>query len=378
MAASAFSFGAGQDNYTGEVLDDLLTGLAQENETYKEGLIHIKPGIQKKYTLPSVKLGKIIQDHKATPDSSQGEYVFAERYLEPQDFMVYIEFNPRDYEQYYRPFQPKGNLVFRTLDPKVQATMIRLLLENEQEYINQAIWCSATAAEKAKIASGDGKVTAGNTEIGGDAEAGPMKYFNGAIVRMLANAAAAATSEDAKCGQVKIAGTGAFADGEAVEKELYAMWGATEPKVRKQAGLVILMDYKSWDAYNKYLASKTMKYSDNRAENQHIFQGKRIIPMVALPNDTIIMGRFTTGTNSNLWMGVDYVNDENVLQIDKVQNNSELYFMKVLLKMDVNIVRPAEITAHLPFAYGAASGGSGTPGGGGTSGTGTGGGAGNP
>jgi hypothetical protein len=165
------------------------------------------------------------------------------------------------------------------------------------------------------------------------------------------NAAAAATSEDAKCGQINVAGTGVFADGEAVEKELFAMWNATEPKVRKKSGLVILMDYKSWDAYNKYLSDKTYKYSDNRTENEHRFQGKRIIPITALPDDTIIMGCFTTGADSNLWMGVDYANDEDVLQVDKLQNDSELYFFKMLIKMDVNIVRPAEITAHLPFKY---------------------------
>lgn len=349
--ASAFNFNAGESNYTGEVLGDLLTLTAQENETYKEGLIHIKSGIQKKYALPSVQLGKIIQDRKPIPDGSVGEYTFAERYLEPEDLMVYMRFNPRDFEEYYRPFQPKGNLVFRTLDPKVQATMIRLLMERKMEYINHAIWCSATPEQKAKISSADGTVAAGATEIGGEDAAGEMKYFNGAICRMLMNAAADAASEDAKCGQINIAGTGSFADGKAVEAELFAMWEATEPKIRKKSGLVILMDYKSWDAYNRYLADKTVKYSDNRTENEHRFQGKRIIPMVALPEDTIIMGCFTTGVDSNLWMGIDYANDEDVLQVDKLQNDSELYFFKMLLKIDINIVRPSEITAHIPFKY---------------------------
>ncbi len=352
--ASAFNFNAGESNYTGEVLGDLLTLTAQENETYKEGLIHVKSGIQKKYALPSVQLGKIIQDRKPIPDGSVGEYTFAERYLEPEDFMVYMRFNPRDFEEYYRPFQPKGNLVFRTLDPKVQATMIRLLMERKMEYINHAIWCSAMPEQKAKIASADGSVAAGATEIGGEDAAGEMKYFNGAICRMLMNAAAAATSEDAKSGQINVAGTGTFADGAAVESELYAMWEATEPKIRKKSGLVILMDYKSWDAYNRYLSDKTVKYSDNRKENEHRFQGKRIIPMTALPDDTIIMGNFTTGVDSNLWMGIDYANDEDVLQVEKLQADSELYFFKMLLKMDVNIVRPSEITAHLPFKYTAA------------------------
>lgn len=340
---ATFNFNAGTDNYTGEVLEDLLTLTAQENETYKEGLIYHKSGIQKKLALPQVRLGKIIQDHVPTPTTSEGDYTFAERYLEPEDFIVYFEFNPRDYEEYYKPFQPNGNLVFRELDPKVQATMLRLLMEGKDEYVNQSIWCSATPEQKAKVT--------GDTDLGADNDYGPMKYFNGAIMRMLMNASAPATSEDAKCGQVTIAGTGTFADGEAVENELYAMWEATPPKIRKKKDLVILIDYKSWDAYNKYLSAKTFKNNDNRDENQRRFQGKRIIPMVALPDDTIIIGCFTNTPNSNLWMGVDYANDENVLLVDKLQNNSELYFVKMILKMDVNIVRPSEIVAHLPFEY---------------------------
>ena len=346
----AFNFNAGQSNYTGEVLADLLTYTAQENETYKEGLIHIKSGIQKKYALPSVQLGEIIQDHVATPDSSKskGQYVFAERYLEPNDFMIYFEFNPRDFEQYYKPFQPTGNLVFRELDPKVQATMIRLLMESKAEYINHAIWCAATAAVKAQLNAGNDK----DLEIGADDAAGPMKYFNGALARLLMNAAAGNDTEDAKCGKCVIAGTGAFANGAAVEAEMYKMWQATPPKVRKKSGFVVLMDYNSWDMYNQYISDKTFKYNDNRQENQHLFQGKRIIPMVALPEDTIVMGVFTTGVDSNLWMGVDYANDEDVLQVEKLQANSELYFFKMLLKMDINIVRPKEIIAHIPATYG--------------------------
>lgn len=344
----AINLGNGATNYNGEVLEDLLTYTAQENETYKEGLIHIKAGIQKKYTLPAISLGSVIQDHKATPDSSKGDYNFTERYLEPNDFMIYIEFNPRDFEKYYKFAQPNGNLVFRELDPRVQATMIRLLLEKKMEYINNAIWNSATATEKAKVTAADG---ASSVVLGADDEAGPMKYFNGAITRMLINAAASAETEEAKGGQITKAGTGAFADGKAVETELYNMWKVTPPKVRKKAGLVVLMDYATWDKYDEYVSSKEYKYTDNRQENQHMFRGKRIIPMTALPENTIIIGCFTTGVDSNLWMGVDYANDEDVLQVDRLQNNSELYFFKMLIKMDVNIVKPAEIVAHLPFTY---------------------------
>ena len=106
-----------QNGYSGEVLEDLLTYTVQGNDTVREGLIHIKTGIQHRYTLPAIKLGNIIQDNVPTPqpihgakgDDGTNEYQFTERHLEPSDFMVYLEFNPRDYEKYWRFSQPEGN-----------------------------------------------------------------------------------------------------------------------------------------------------------------------------------------------------------------------------------------------------------------------------
>ena len=128
-----------QNGYNGEVLEDLISYTAQGNDTFREGLIHIKSGIQHKYTLPAIKLGDIIRDNVPTPTSNHGkkgengenEYTFTERYLEPSDFMIYLEFNPRDYEKYWKFAQPDGNLVFRELDPKIQATMLRLLMDKK-------------------------------------------------------------------------------------------------------------------------------------------------------------------------------------------------------------------------------------------------------
>lgn len=343
----AFNFGVGATNYNGEVLEELLTLTAQTNQTFSEKLIHVKPQIQKKFTLPSVKLGKIIQDRKPTPDTSEGTYTFGERYLEPQDFMIYVEFDPRDFEQYYKPFQPHGNLVFRELDPSVQATMIRLLMEGKDEYIDNAIWRSAKAAEKAKITAA---ASAAASDIGGDNEYGPMKYWNGAIDRMLFNANSTDEAE-LHMGKVNITGTTTFADGAAVEAELYKMWKALPVKLRNSPGLKFLMDWSSWDAYDQYLTAKENKYVDNTTVNVRTFKGKRIVPLTALPDNTIILGKFTDGRDSNLWMSVDVANDINALQVEKLQANSELYFFKALMKVDVNIVKPGEIVAHLPYTY---------------------------
>lgn len=337
-----------QNGYNGEVLEDLLVYTAQGNDSYKEGLYHIKAGIQHKYTLPSAKLGDIIQDNAPTPTSSNGakgangenEYVFTERYLEPQEFMVYLEFNPRDYEKYWKFAQPDGSLVFRELDPKIQAVMLRLLMDKKNEYIGNAIWTSAKG----------GSAAANITEptdcikIG----AGKEKYFDGAIKRIIDNVNATDEATVAG-GQCIVSGTTELVDGAAVEKSLYAMWKKCPKPIRKKSSLVYVMGWDAFDAYDQYLSDKQVKYSDNTQVNQYRFKGKRIIPIVGVPEHTILLGEFTTGMDSNLWMGVDYANDTEVIKIDRLQSNSELYFFQMRLKMDVNIVRPGEIVIHTAY-----------------------------
>jgi hypothetical protein len=56
------------------------------------------------------------------------------------------------------------------------------------------------------------------------------------------------------------------------------------------------------------------KYTENTEVNKYRFKGKRIIPIVGIPEHTIVLGEFTSGMESNLWMGVDYANDMDVLK----------------------------------------------------------------
>lgn len=337
-----------QNGYNGEVLEDLLTYTAQGNDTFKQGLIHIKSGIQHKYTLPSIKLGEIIQDNTPTPTSVQGakgpngenEYQFTERHLIPSDFMVYLEFNPRDYEKYWKFAQPDGNLVFRELDPKIQATMLRLLMDKKNEYIGNAIWtASKGGAATSGITAPTDSITIGR---------GKEKYFDGVIKRIIDNVNAT-DEETIAGGQCVVSGTTELADGAAVEAALYAMWKKCPKQIRNNPNLTFIIGWDAWDAYDQYISDKMVKYSENTEVNRYRFKGKRIVPIVGIPEHTIVLGQFTSGMDSNLWMGVDYANDTEVLKIDRLQANSELFFFQMRMKMDVNIVRPAEIIVHTAY-----------------------------
>lgn len=345
------------NTYAGEVLEDLLVYTAHGNDTFREGLIHIKPGVQKRFVLPHVTLGKIIQDNKPTPTSSDGEgnnstgfnqYNHSERYLDPQDFMVYLEFNPRDYEDYWKPFQPDGQLIFRELDPKVQATMLHLLIDKKDEYLGDCIWSS----RKGGSAPAGGitiDAPANSTTLGGDSAAGPMKYFDGALVRVIENINAAAGTNERASGTVISAGNTTLTTGAQVESALYAMWTSCPKHVRKSSALKFVMGWEAWDLYDQYLTSQNFKYTENTDINKRRFKGKPIVVINGIPEHTIFLGKFNSTMDSCLWMGVDYATDQESVKVERLQANSELYFFQMRMKVDVNIVLPSEIVVWTAY-----------------------------
>lgn len=353
------------NTYAGEVLEDLLVYTAKGNETHEAGLVHVKPGIQKRYVLPHIQLGSIIQDNKPTPTSAEGaanddsgfnQYKLSERYLDPQDFMVYLEFNPRDFEEYWRFAQPEGPLVFRELAPEVQSKMLRLLLDKKDQYINDCIWCGKKGGVSASITG-----PANGTQLGGATAAGLMKYFDGALARVLANFKAQAAfdagtaTDDEKnevaSGRVILAGSAEFKDGKDVEDALYAIWMKTPAHVRKSKKLKFVMGWDVWDMYDQYLTTqKDFKYVENPDVNKRTFKGKQIVVIDGLPESTIFFGKFSTDQDSCLWMAIDYSTDEESVKVERLQANSEMYFFQMRMKMDINLVRPGELVVWTPYA----------------------------
>ena len=114
-------------------------------------------------------------------------------------------------------------------------------------------------------------------------------------------------------------------------------------------GIFTLRNVEDTDHIKAYISDKQVKYSENTEVNRYRFKGKRIVPVVGIPEHTMVLGEFSTGMDSNLWMGVDYANDAEVLKVDRLQSNSELFFFQMRMKMDVNIVKPAEIVVHTAY-----------------------------
>lgn len=291
-------------NYAGEVLEMLLTRAATSNELVEKGLIHMEPGVEKAYFLPRMKTGKMLQKRKEMPTSqdSKGDFTYDERALIPVDFMAYTEFNPRSFENIWRKWQPKGNLVFSELPAEGQNALLREM------------------SKQVKFELGFHFI---NGVLGDDDD----HLFNGIVTRMLSD----------KDVIYVVSGEASML------KKLKAVKDSIPTTMRSNPGLRILMSVTDFDQYDEELTQQPNKGANYTDMNVERYKGIRIVPLSSWPEGLIVATVCGMDYDTNLWAAVNLVDDMDVIQIDKVTNAGEKYFFKMLMKADTNIAWGEEV-----------------------------------
>ena len=317
-------------NYNGEVLEQLLTLAATGNEIVEKGLIMGIPGVEKKISLPRLKSGKMLQKRKENPgvEDSKGNFNYDEKSLDPKDFMAFTVFNPRAFEQIWRKWQPKGNLVFAELPPEAQNALL------------------AELAKQVQFELGDHYI---NGEYGDDDD----HLFNGILTQMAKDTELIIvdSEETTMLGKLK------------------AVRSAIPKAIRNNPNLRIIMSIDDFDKYDDELTEREAKNASETDVNARRYKGIAIETLAAWPDDLIVATLCSMGADGNLFAAVNLQDDENVIQIDKISNASELYFFKMLMKADISadpttVAIPAEggskevtVTASGEYTVGAAPAG---------------------
>lgn len=291
--------GLNTTNYSGEVLETVLTLASTGNELVSKGLIMVIPGVNSSISIPRVKSGKMLQKRKEDPQKSdsKGDFTYSEKKLTPKDMMAFTLFNPRAFEHIWRQYQPTGDLVFRQLPANVQNILLQELLKqvgNElgYQYIN-------------------GKYEDGSDE----------NLLDGILTQ---------AAKDTDIVKVKSVGTTMLAR----LKELRAQIPVI---MRKNPNLRILMSVEDFDQYDDELTQLANKGEAPTDINQERYKGITIEVLTQWPAGLLVATICDSGMNGNLFAAVNLQDDENVIQIDKWANASELYFFKMLMKADTQI-----------------------------------------
>lgn len=285
-------------NYSGEVLETILTTASTGNELVSKGLIMVIPGVEKKISIPRLKTGKMLQKRKVNPtlEDSKGDFNYSEHSLDPKDFMAFTTFNPRAFEHIWRKWQPKGNLVFSQLPPEAQNALLDALSKQVQFELG---WHYV------------------NGEYGDTDE----ELMDGILTQ---------AAKDPDCIIVDSEGTTMLG----ILKDIRA---AIPKAIRENPNLRILMSVDDFDRYDDELTQREHKNSDETEMNRKRYKGITIETISAWPDGIIVVTLCSPDADGNLFAAVNLQDDENVIQIDKYSNSSELYFFKLLMKADTNI-----------------------------------------
>lgn len=300
--------------YAGEVASQFIVKAITSNETVQGGHIYVKDGIKKKFTIPrfDTDYEDLIQDRQATP-VSKGTFNVDARALEPEDYMIYVEFNPRDYEDHWYATQLPNALIDASLPATVESVMIQEVIKRHDRYQNKAIWNS--------------KKTLTNI----------YKYYDGLIKK----------GQDASSGSDvtnAVASPTTLTAGNVVA-EFDKGFALIPNALKYDANMKIFVSYKTYDLYMQAQKNQTNKGVDFTQSGVNRFNGLEVVKIADFPNDVYMIAKGSASMDSNLWLGMNSTQDA-TLEIARLQANSELYFVKMLMKVDVQIGYCSEVVLY--------------------------------
>ena len=289
--------------YAGEAASQFIVKAITGADTVQGGHCYIKDGIKKKFTIPrwTADYQDFIQDRQATP-TSKGTMTVTGQALTPADYMIYTEFNPRDYEDHWFATQLNDTLIDRSLPYSVESVTVQEVLKRHTKYFNQAIWNSSTSNAAPSI----------------------FRYYDGWL-KKAQNAA----------GTV-VVGSPTTLTASNIQGEFLKGYQVIPQALRYDPDMKYFVSYNTFDLYAQSQINQTYKGVDTTQDGIATFKGRKVERIADMPDNVYFIAKGRPGMDSNLWIGLNSISDEG-LQLQRLQNNSELFFIKMLMKVDVQI-----------------------------------------
>lgn len=289
--------------YAGDVVEELMRLAVAGNETVDNGHIHIESDIMSKRNVQSLSMSSIIQDDQATPEAA-GDFTITNKVLQPDNFLVFVKFNPNEFRDFWDFGQPKGQFVFAELAPEVQVAMMDEVINGQNgvaPYMGKAIW--------------QGDKTSGTA---------PLDKFDGLQVKAAADADVADV-------------TGTTLSAANIIAEIEKVYQAARVEAREHPDFKIFMPYAAWELYKQAVIALTYKGPAPMASIERMYKEKTVVPLIGMTGNKMIATVANASRQSNIWLGLTAVNDFDTIQVDKLHNYSDEYFFKMKMGADTQI-----------------------------------------
>jgi len=288
-------------------------------DTIQKGAVFVQDGIKKAHTIGRMDFANPLQRRTATPTSG-GTFTIDGRVLTPQDMMVYTEFNPRDFEQHWLSEQLSPTLLARELPVTAENYMMQIALHRAFEQIELSIWMGSTSYTAADGTPGNGQI----------------KWFDGFLKKMVNDAAVPKVASPLPLSAAPSGG--GFYNVVSAMDALITSAATTRKALLSNPGrykrLKFLVSINTEQIYQTYITTSAIYKGVNfMDEGINKYKGYEIVPLAGLADDTILFCEATDSVDSNLYLGMNSTEDNN-LQLQRLQANSELFFLKGLMKYD--------------------------------------------
>lgn len=304
--------------YAGEAASQFIVKAITSNDTIGGGNAYVKDGIKKKFTIPrwDSDYESLIQDRQATP-TSKGTMTVTGQVIDPADYMIYMEFNPRDFEDHWFATQLDPTLIDRSLPYSAESVVVQGVMARHQKYMNKIMWNGNTTLAAPSI----------------------YRYFDGWLTKASNSLTTNKVTSPTTLTAVNI------------QAELLRGRALLPEALRFDPNMKIYLSYNTYDLYQQSLVDLVYKGPDSSTLAANAtstrFWGAEVIRIADFAANTFVYAKGMATTESNLWVGMNSVADEGLV-LRQLQANSELWFVKMLMKLDVNFGWDEEIVYYGP------------------------------
>jgi len=289
-------------------------------DTVTKGVVYVKDGIKKAHTIGRMDFANPFQTRKPTPTSS-GTFTVDGRVLTPQDLMIYTEFDPRDYEAHWLAEQLSPTLLARELPVEAENYMMQIALSRSFEWVEQELWMGSTTY----------------TAIPGSAGNGQICFFDGFLKKMINDTAVYQIPNPlplVSTASVTSTSTNILTAMDELKNYAAANKKALMARPDRFKRMKYLMSINSEQIYQDASVAITFKGQITQSGETQPWKGFEVVGLAGMPDNTILFVEATDNVDSNLYVGMNSTEDNN-LQLQKLQANSEIFFLKGLMKFDV-------------------------------------------
>ncbi len=240
----------------------------------------------------------------------------------------YHEFNPADYNRYWKDYQSEGNFNWETLPSSVQSSLEDLFLGGVEEGVEGLLTNGGTGFASGLI----DQLDAISTSLGGVSPT-PAQI-------VASNVLAFKAGSDGTGDQLGVTLTTAN-----IFQKLNLLVKKQHKAMRKRAGRKFMVSHGTADLVREAQRLElNFKGVDVTEEGIMRYAGYDIIENPSFPDDTIIFASMTGDMKTDaIQLGTSMSSDFNNLEVERTSNFGRLYGMLLTFALDIYVVRPEEI-----------------------------------